>query len=79
MIVQPKFQGKFKIFVKPDAKKDELIGWDDEKQAWRVNIAAPARDNKANVAVIKFFSRLAKKRVFFVSGLRSSEKILFIP
>lgn len=68
--------GRVKIIVKPNAKKDEILGFDEEKQAWRVSIAAPPEDNKANIAVIKFFTRLTKKKVSIVSGLTSKQKIL---
>ena len=72
------FSGRVKILVKPNAKKDELLGFDEEKQAWKVAIAAPPEDNKANIAIIKFFTRLTKKKVTIVIGLTSKQKILNI-
>ena len=71
--------GKIKILVKPNAKKDEILGFDEKKQAYKVAIAAPPEDNKANIAVIKFFTRLTKKKVTIISGLTSKQKILQIP
>ena len=70
--------GKVRILVKPNANKDELLGFDEEKQAWKVSIAAPPEDNKANIAVIKFFTRLTKKKVTIVTGRTSKQKILNI-
>lgn len=70
------FSGKVKILVKPNSNKDEILGFDEARSAWRVSISAPAEDNKANIAVIKFFSKLTKKKVRIVSGLTSKEKIL---
>ncbi len=70
--------GRIKIIVKPNAKKDELLGFDEERQAYKVAIAAPPEDNKANIAVIKFFTRLTKKKVTIVTGLTSKQKILNI-
>lgn len=72
------FSGKVKILVKPNSKKDELLGFDEEKRVWKVAIAAPPEDNKANIAVIKFFARLTKKKVTIVTGLTSKQKILNI-
>jgi len=72
------FSGRVKILVKPNAKKDELLGFDESRQAWKVAISAPPEDNKANIAVIKFFSKLTKKKVRIVSGLTSKEKLLSI-
>lgn len=70
--------GKIRILVKPNSKKDELLGFDEEKQAYKVAIAAPPEDNKANIAVIKFFARLTKKKVTIVTGLTSKQKLLLI-
>lgn len=67
-----------KIIVKPNSSKNEIIKFDDEKQALKVNISAPADKNKANKEVIKFFSKLLKKRVEIKSGLTSKEKLLRI-
>jgi hypothetical protein len=71
--------GKVRILVKTGADETELVGFDDEKKVWRVNVAAPPIDNKANLEVVKFFSRLTKKQVRILSGLTSKEKVLFIP
>ena len=71
-----KFEGRFKILVKPNSKKDELLGFDESRQAWKVAISAPPEDNKANIAIIKFFSKLTKKKVRIVTGLKSKEKVL---
>ncbi|MBS3121870.1 YggU family protein [Candidatus Woesearchaeota archaeon] len=65
-----------KIIVRPNSNKSEIIEFNDEKQALKVNIAAPADKNKANKEVIKFFSKLLKKRVEIKSGLTSKEKLL---
>jgi uncharacterized protein (TIGR00251 family) len=67
-----------KILVKPNSPKTEIIGWDENKNALRVNIHAKPEDNEANTEVIKFFSKLLKKKVSIKSGTRSREKLLFI-
>ena len=67
-----------KIIVKPNAKKNEIIGWNKDKQALQVAISAPAEKGKANIEVIKFFARLTKKQVKIRSGLTSKTKILKI-
>jgi len=71
-------RGRASILVRPNAKKDELLCWDEEKNAFRVAIAARAENNEANLAVIKFFSKLAGKRVHIIKGLKSKSKILSI-
>ncbi len=67
-----------KIIVKPNSSKNEILGFDENKQALKVAICEPADKDKANKEVIRFFSKLLKKKVRIKSGLRSHEKILEI-
>jgi uncharacterized protein (TIGR00251 family) len=67
-----------KILVRPNSPKTEIVGWDSERKALRVNVHARPEDNEANVEVVKFFSKLLKQKVIIKSGLRSKEKILKI-
>ena len=65
-----------KIVVKPNAKKNEILGYDESRKAVKVAIAAQAEKGKANIEVIKFFSKLLGKPVKIKSGLTSKEKLL---
>ena len=65
---------KFKIIVKPNSKKTEITG--EKDNSILLNVAAPADKNKANLEVIKFFTKLLKKKVGIASGLTSKEKII---
>ena len=67
---------KFKIIVKPNAKESKVEGFDKEKDAFRISIKAKSEDNRANVEVIKFLSKLLRKRVKIISGFKSREKII---
>ena len=67
---------KFKIIVKTNTKKNEVLGYDKIKEAYRISIKEKAEDNRANKEIIKFLSKLLKKKVRIVSGLKSKEKIL---
>jgi uncharacterized protein (TIGR00251 family) len=67
-----------KILVKPNSPKTEIIRWNEDKKALRVNVHAKPEDNEANIEVVKFFSKLLKKKVVIKSGLRSKEKLLKI-
>ena len=69
---------KLKIIVKPKSPKNELKSFDKEKQALRVNIKAEPEKGKANREIIKFFTKLLKKRVSITSGLKSKNKTLQI-
>lgn len=65
-----------KIIIKPNSKKNEILDYNKQKQALRVSIKAPPENNKANIEIIKFFSKLTKKQVKIIKGLTSKEKLL---
>lgn len=67
---------KLNINVKANSSKNEIINWDNEKKRLNVKIKAPAEDNKANIEILKFFSKLLKKKVKIISGFTSKKKIL---
>ena len=66
----------FKIIVKPNSHENKVLSYDKEKKAYRVNIKAKPEDNKANIEIIKFFSKLLRKKVRIIKGLKSKEKII---
>jgi uncharacterized protein len=67
-----------KIIVKPNSNKTQIIKWDKEKKALRINVKSPPQKGKANIEIVKFFTKLLKKKVLIKSGLSSKEKILQI-
>ncbi len=68
--------GKLAIIVRPNARDNEITGYDEARQALKVNIKAAPEENKANMEIMKFFSRLSKKRVNIVSGHTGKKKII---
>ncbi|MFC2134533.1 DUF167 domain-containing protein [Bacteroidota bacterium] len=66
-----------KIHVKPNSNKTQIKGYDDNK-GLLVDVAASADKNKANVEVVKFFSKLLKKKVEIKKGMRNKDKLLLI-
>lgn len=66
------------LIVKPNSKETAIEGYDNNKNALIVSVKSKAEDNKANIEIIKFFSKLLRKKVFIKSGLRSREKLLKI-
>ena len=69
---------KLKILVKPNSSKSEIVKWDKAKGGLRVNIKAEPEKGKANKEVIKFFTKLLKKKVSIISGLKNKTKTLLI-
>lgn len=70
--------GKLRIHAKPNSSKTEITGYDEARKAVKISIAAAPDKDKANKELVKFVSKLLKKKVKISSGLRSREKILEI-
>jgi hypothetical protein len=69
-------ENKFKIIVKPNSSKNEVLGYDKIRGAYRVAIKAKPENNKANIEIIKFLSKLLKKKVRIIAGLKGREKLI---
>ena len=69
---------KLRIIVKANSPKNEILDYDENRDALKVNIKAPAENNKANVEIVKYFKKLTKQKVRIVSGLKSKKKTLVI-
>ena len=69
-------QKTFKIIVKPNSPSNEIVNFDIARQAYRVDIKEKAENNKANKEIIRFISKMLKKEVKIIKGLKSKEKIL---
>lgn len=65
----------FSVIVKPNSRETALNGI-DEKGRYKISIRERAEDNKANIALIKFFRKEFGICVRIKSGLTSKEKIL---
>ena len=69
---------KIKIIANPNSPKTEIICYDREKDALRLNVKAPPEENKANIEIIRFLKKLLKKDVKIIYGLKDKEKIIKI-
>jgi len=67
-----------KVIIKPNSKENKILGYDNNKKALKVGIAAVPEKGKANQELIKFISKLIGKRIVISSGLKSKEKILLV-
>lgn len=70
--------GFLKVLAKPGKKETKIVRYDPEKESLVVEVGAQAQDNKANVELVKYFSRLLKKNVEIKSGHTSKQKVLRI-
>lgn len=71
-------KGRVLVRVRPNVRKSCLVGFDDGRKAWLLDIAAPAEDNQANVEVVRFLSKMVGVRVRIRSGLTSRQKYVEI-
>lgn len=69
-------ESRFQVIIKTKANSNKLVGFDKEKQAYLLNIKAVPEKGQANKEIIKFLSKLLKKQVRIVKGLKSKEKII---
>lgn len=70
--------GFLSIVVKTNSTKTEITGYDESKEAIKLNVHAPPAEGKANIEIIKYFSKLLKKKVEIKSGKTSKQKLLKI-
>ncbi len=71
---------RIKVIVKPSSKVNSCQP-SLEKDTYIVRVTAPAKEGKANQAVIEVLSKyfsVPKSRLFIVTGLLSKEKIIMI-
>jgi len=66
----------FKVIVKPNAKKTELLCYDKENNAYRISVAAIADKDKANKELLRFLRKEFKKKVKIKSGQKSRIKLI---
>jgi uncharacterized protein (TIGR00251 family) len=71
-------QGTIKVILKPNSPKNRIFKFDSEKNAYRIEIKAPAQENKANLELIKFLSKSLKKNIKIIQGFKSREKLIKI-
>ncbi len=69
---------KLHILARPNAKKTEILGILSDGKTVKIAVAAPADKDKANKELLKFLTKMLKKKVVFVSGLRSREKVVTV-
>ena len=77
---------KLALKVTPGAKKNEILGWEDDYpqvgRVLRVKIAAPPVEGKANKEIILFLARLlqvTKSSIEVIHGTSGRIKLVEIP
>lgn len=76
---------KLRVRATPNARKSEILGWEEDPHAGRVlrvRVAAPAVDGKANAELTAFLAKslgLTKSKVLLEKGDGSRFKTFEIP
>ena len=78
MKIKPSEQGYFEISVKPNAKKTQVVYFDESKNIYKMDVAEQAEEGKANKEIIKFFRKEYKWDVEIKSGQTSHKKLIRI-
>jgi len=71
-------KGSFAVVVKPKARQNAIVKFDDARNVFIVEIKVEAKNNKANIELIKFITKQLKHKVEIVKGFTSKKKILKI-
>ena len=71
-------KGSMKIIVKANQRKNEITGYNEEKEAFLVSIKEPAENGKANSEIIKFLRKITKKEVKILKRKTSKQKVIHI-
>ena len=66
----------FEIIVKTNARKTNILSYDEERQVYIVEVAAQPENNKANVVIEKFFTKYFQKPCTIISGKTSKKKLI---
>jgi uncharacterized protein (TIGR00251 family) len=76
LLIDKAKSGTLKVEIKPNAGRNEVLGWVSENGAFRVSVKAQPKEGRANTELVKFLSRLLGKKVRIVSGHTSKRKVL---
>jgi len=63
-----------KLKVKTNAKETKILSQNDDEIILAVK--SPPEKNKANLEIIKFFSRELKMKIRIIHGLKSKNKVI---
>ena len=66
------------LIVSPNAKRNEIVGYNEWRKAIEVRIKAPPKGGRANAELVRFLSEVFGGDVEIVRGQTSTQKIVLI-
>ncbi|HHE36795.1 MAG TPA: DUF167 domain-containing protein [Candidatus Woesearchaeota archaeon] len=67
-----------RILVKPGKKRNCVLGYDYKKKALLIEVKAPPHNNEANKEVVRFLSKLLRRKIRIKSGHTAKLKTLVV-
>lgn len=64
------------VVVVPNAKKNMIVGVDENQGRIRIKVKSPPSEGRANAELIKFLSKLLNTKIDILSGSKSRKKEL---
>jgi uncharacterized protein (TIGR00251 family) len=72
------FPNSFFLRVKPNSNKTQFFGFDKNINTYRLEVKEAAEENRANIAIIKFFKKQFGLVVKIKTGKNSKKKLIEI-
>ena len=64
------------VYVKPNSKKTQIIKFDESKNAYILSVKAKPENNKANLEIERFLSKISNKNATIVKGFKAKTKLV---
>ena len=65
-----------KVAVKPNSKKTEFLSYDEKRGLFTISVKSAPENNRANLDLIRFLSKILSKPLNIVSGATSKIKLV---
>ncbi|MFQ5647848.1 MAG: DUF167 domain-containing protein [Candidatus Aenigmatarchaeota archaeon] len=70
--------GTLKVLVKSGAPRNAVLNYSEAEGYFKIAVAAPPKENRANLELVSFLAKLLGKKVRIKSGHASRRKTLKI-
>ena len=68
--------GTFRVLIKPNSPRTEILNYSEPEDYFKIAVSAPPRENRANLELVKFLTRLLGRKVRIKSGHSGKRKVI---
>lgn len=68
--------GTLRVLIKPNAPRTEIMNYSEAESYFKIAVAAPPKEGRANLELARFLSRALGRKVRVKSGHSSKRKVL---